>query len=184
MTDVARRQILFSLLKFRTTDGRRPSFTVAIDFRCCNRSRDVSRTSLASGDLKNICLVCEIFQFLFAVLELVLLPVYGGCYRFPVYQYVARSRSYFLCVGRPRKCTLKFWNVSPITCRSTLVTTSRRRRLYFISVNHLGLLTFSILRGNNVHKTQYQLLESVTHSELDEKTMHSSVTPRKLNFRT
>jgi hypothetical protein len=40
---------------------------------------------------------------------------------------VARRRSYFHCVGRIRNCMISIWNVSLITNRSGLITTSGKR---------------------------------------------------------
>ncbi len=73
MADVQRPRILISFAKFRTSGGLRPSFTATTDFRCCNRSRDVGRTSIVSRDLQNVCLALGIFQLSFRVLELVIL---------------------------------------------------------------------------------------------------------------
>jgi hypothetical protein len=86
-------------LEFRTSSGRRPSFTATIDFRRCNRLLDVGRTLTVSGNLKNACLEFGIFHLSFTVLELLLLPVYGGYYPFPVFQHIARRRSFYGCVG-------------------------------------------------------------------------------------
>jgi hypothetical protein len=108
MTDVAQYQILFSVLKFRTSGGRWPSVTATLDFWCCNRSRDVGRTSIVSGDLKNVCLTFEIIQLSLTVLELLQLPVYGGYYLFPMFQYVARRQLYQGCFRRPRNVRLAF----------------------------------------------------------------------------
>jgi hypothetical protein len=146
-------------------------------FWCSNLSRDVGHTTFASGDLKNVCLAVGIFQLSFIVSELLLLPVYGGYYTFPVFQYVARRRPYFHCVGRPRKCRFSIWNFFHITCRSGFLTASGRWRPRVISVNHVGLLTLPILSGDKVQKTHFQLFEYVRHTEIHRKTIYCSKTP-------
>jgi hypothetical protein len=129
MTDEARPQIIFSVLKFCTSDGRWPSFTATIDLWCCNRPRNVGLTSIVSGDLGDVCLVFGIFQLLFTVLELLLLPLYGGYYLFLVFQYVVRRRSYYGCVRRPQKYMFSIWNF-PLTIHPYgIITTSGLWRL-------------------------------------------------------
>jgi hypothetical protein len=53
-----------------------------IDIGCSNRLHDISRTSIVSGDLKNVCLAFRIFQLSIIVLELLLLPVHIDCHLF------------------------------------------------------------------------------------------------------
>ncbi len=63
MTDVKRPRILYSILKFRSSGGRWPSFTATIEFRCCNRSRDVGHTQIVFSGLENVGLAFGIFTY-------------------------------------------------------------------------------------------------------------------------
>jgi hypothetical protein len=129
-------------------------FTIAtIYFRCSNTLRDVDHDAVVSGDLENVCLSFGSFRLSFTVSELLLFPIYGGCYLFPFLQYVVRRRLNYQCVGRPGKCMFSIWNFSPITCRCRLAITSGRRRPHLISVNHVGLLTFSFAGRQGAENT-------------------------------
>jgi hypothetical protein len=130
------------------------------------------------GDLEKVRSAFRIFRLSYTMPKLLLLPVYEDSYRFPVLREVARCRSYFHCVGRPHECKLSILNLSPITCRFGLITIFGRRRPCLISVNYVGLLTFSFMPGDKVWKTQYQLLEAVISTEIRKKTVHSNETLR------
>jgi hypothetical protein len=97
----------------------------------------VGRATSASGDLENVGLALGILHLSFTFMELILLPVYESCCLFPVISYVARHRSNFHCLGRPRKFSICIRNFSAITCSSGLISTFGRRLPYLISVNHV-----------------------------------------------
>jgi hypothetical protein len=134
MTDVARPQILFSILKFRTSGGRWPSFTATLELWCCNRSPTSVVLQLCPATLEmfsiwNFSVIIYHFGVITASGLRRLLSISGVPIR--------RATSViFHCVGRPRKCRLNIWNFSPITCRSGFNTTSGRRWPCLISVNH------------------------------------------------
>jgi hypothetical protein len=101
---------------------------------CSNRSRDAGRTSVVSGDLKHVSLAFQIFQLSFTVLELSLLSVYDGYYLFPVFQCVARRRSYFVCARCPQTRIFSIWNISVTIYRFGVNATSGLWRLLSFSV--------------------------------------------------
>jgi hypothetical protein len=96
--------------------------TTTIDFRCCKRSCDVSHTSFVSDDLENVRLAFWILNLLFTVPSYYYFRFTMTTIDFRCCSRLLDVRTYFHCVGRPRKYMHSSSKFSVIIYRSGVIT--------------------------------------------------------------